>query len=84
MIRQRTEEQTLLIRSDLLPDELAAFRSKMLNHLQTLLSDLDTRQTNIIRIVPDGLDIFPRLRTTLLSIIDGSDNWLSSPIVKGR
>ncbi|MFN9976174.1 MAG: hypothetical protein ACK58T_40380, partial [Phycisphaerae bacterium] len=33
MIRQRTEEQTLLIRSDLLPEELAGFRLKMLNQL---------------------------------------------------
>jgi hypothetical protein len=84
MIRQRTEVQTLLIRSDLLPEELAAFRSKMLNQLQTLLSDLDTGQTSIIRIVPDGLDIIPRLQTTLQNIIGRSDNWLSTPIVKGR
>ena len=83
--RERTNNQTLLLRTDLDPAELLHFRETMLSWLQRLHAALQQAQFTLVLAVPDGSIVASRTLRMLDAILrhndlQRNDTWLSSSI----
>lgn len=77
--RERTETQTLLLRSDLDAPEAALFCRQMNDLLQALKLKLMAGEFETIRSVPQSADHVPRILAALESV-QLADPWLSPTI----
>jgi len=80
MTRVRTETQTILSRTDLQPDDLAAFRAKMNDRLSDLRNRIQDEQIRVSRVVDSRGDILARIAESLDEILQHAEDWLSSQI----
>jgi hypothetical protein len=79
MVRERTETQTLLLRSDLTSEELSAFRNQMLEALQTLHQEIQSGVAVVSRSVPIDADLRPQVLAGIDLVLNASP-WLSIDI----
>ncbi|HRA87089.1 MAG TPA: hypothetical protein PK992_03445 [Planctomycetaceae bacterium] len=80
--RERTETQTLLLRTDLTEDGLHEFRTTMLQKLGSLERTLKVGDYSVIRCVPEAESHVPQIQTAL-EMIRLADPWLS-PAIRRR
>ena len=80
--RERTDTQTLLLRTDIADDALQSFRGTMLFSLQILEQKLNSADFTIRRSVPDAISHITRIQSTLASI-RLAESWLS-PTIRRR
>ena len=80
--RERTDTQTLLLRTDIADDALQSFRGTMLFSLQILEQQLNSADFTIRRSVPDAISHITRIQSTLASI-RLAESWLS-PTIRRR
>ena len=80
--RERTETQTLLLRTDLDDAELATFHDTMHGLLNLLHHKLTTSEFKTLRCVPDSSDHIPRILAAL-DAVRLADPWLS-PAIRRR
>jgi len=80
--RERTETQTLLLRTDLTEDGLHEFRTTMLQKLGSLERTLKVGDYSVIRSVPEAESHVARIQTAL-EMIRLADPWLS-PAIRRR
>lgn len=78
--RERTENQTLLVRTDLGPAELLQFRETMLDSLRRLHAALSNSRFTVISAVPDGGLVTDKTLRMLDMVLQQRDTWLSSSI----
>jgi hypothetical protein len=83
MVRERTETQTLLLRTDLTESELGDFRSRMLSALQNLQQSIKDGSAVISRSVPADVDLIPQVLSGLHLALSAS-TWLSGGIRRRR
>ena len=81
--RERTETETLLLRTDLDAKALQTFRETMQNSLQILRDCLETGQFTTVRSVPESVDHIARIQTAL-AVIRDAEPWLSPAINRRR
>lgn len=79
MRRERTASQTVLLRVDLTPDELAQFRTAMFNRLERLRKSIMSGATVVSRSVPESLELRPQALNSL-NLVLSADPWLSVEI----
>ncbi len=79
MVRERTETQTLLVRTDLNESELADFRSRMLSVLQSLQQSIMNGSAVISRSVPSDINLVPQVVSAIELALSASP-WLSGEI----
>lgn len=79
MVRERTETQTLLLRSDLTEDELSAFRNQMQEALRTLHQEIRSGAAVVSRSVPTDADLRPQVLAGIHLALNASP-WLSVDI----
>lgn len=79
MVRERTETQTLLLRTDLSESELADFRSRMFFALQNLQQSIRDGSAVISRSVPADVDLIPQVLSGLHLALSALP-WLSGEI----
>ena len=79
MVRERTETQTLLVRTDLNDSELADFRSRMLSVLQSLQQSIMNGSAVISRSVPSDINLVPQVVSAIELALSASP-WLSGEI----
>ena len=77
--RERTDTQTLLLRTDLADDALQAFRDTMMHSLELLEQKLDSNDFSIIRSFPESVSHIARIQSTLATIRIAK-LWLSATI----
>ncbi len=77
--RQRTSEETLLLRHDLSDEELTDFRTTAAGILQELQTALETKQVQVRAQIPEDDDLLPDLETALEAILE-QDIPLAPPI----
>lgn len=83
LTRTRTETETTLLRHDLTPDELAAFRGRMTTRFQDLLATLESQSFLIQRQVPaEDVRLLDDISARLQQAIN-ADPWLA-PTIAGR
>ena len=80
--RERSETQTLLLRTDLDDAELQEFRTAMCKLLKLLEQKLASGEFKIIRCLPESADHMSRIRSTLGMILPAAP-WLS-PAIRRR
>ena len=80
--RERTDTQTLLLRTDIADDALQSFRGTMLFSLQILEQKLNSADFTIRRSVPDAISHITRIQSALASI-RRTESWLS-PTIRRR
>ena len=80
--RERTDTQTLLLRTDIADDALQSFRGTMLCSLQILEQKLNSADFTIRRSVPDAISHITRIQSALASI-RRTESWLS-PTIRRR
>ena len=80
--RERTDTQTLLLRTDIADDALQSFRGTMLFSLQILEQKLNSADFTIRSSVPDAISHITRIQSTLASI-RLAESWLS-PTIRRR
>lgn len=78
--RQRTDSDTILLRYDLSPEELDAFRLRMLSTLEPLFQALETGSVAVLRVVPEGDESILRRVAEMLQYIKNASSWLSIQI----
>jgi hypothetical protein len=81
--RKRTADQTLLLRRDLDPEKLVAFRETMQNSLEILQQNLNAGQFTIVRSIPVAADHILQIQS-MIGIIRDASPWLSSAINRRR
>lgn len=79
MVRERTETETLLLRSDLSQEELSAFRNQMQEALQTLRQEIQSGAAVVSRSVPSDADLRPQVLSGIDLALNASP-WLSGDI----
>lgn len=77
--RRRTETETHLLRYDLNSEELPAFRECMLSTLSRIFNELARDSAEVLRCVPQGFDLLPKIKTSLLRVFETRE-WLSTSI----
>ncbi|MBS0205979.1 MAG: hypothetical protein JSS49_24065 [Planctomycetes bacterium] len=78
--RQRTEQETALVRRDLSGADLAEFRSTMLARINSLLDRLTTGHYTILRQIPDqSTSLAPEIGE-FLQLVVNSPEFLAAPI----
>ncbi len=80
--RERTDSQTLLLRTDLADDALQKFRETMLQSLHRLEQKLNSADFRILRSVPESVSHIARIQSTLAGI-RLAESWLS-PTIRRR
>ncbi|RLT20103.1 MAG: hypothetical protein DWI29_04335 [Planctomycetota bacterium] len=80
--RERTDTQTLLLRTDLAEDALQSFRGTMLFSLQLLEQKLNAAAFSIRRSVPESVSHITRIQSALAGI-RLAKSWLS-PTIRRR
>ncbi|MEJ7592668.1 MAG: hypothetical protein WKF77_14050 [Planctomycetaceae bacterium] len=80
--RERTNTQTLLLRTDLDHHALQKFRETMLHSLHRLEQKLNSADFRILRSVPESVSHIARIQSTLASIRI-AESWLS-PTIRRR
>lgn len=78
--RDRTESQTLLVRTDLDQQSLKEFQDTMNEIMYRLLQDLQTDQYRVLKAVPDADSVVPVVQAALERIMEPRTTWLSSSI----
>lgn len=69
LTRQTNEAETVLLRHDLTPAELAAFREQLRESLLQISSALDQGQLVIHRCIPPEADYLPELRGAISEVL---------------
>ena len=77
--RERTDTQTLLLRTDLADDALLVFRDTMTRSLQLLEQKLNSADFSIIRSFPESVSHIARIQSALASI-RLANPWLSGTV----
>jgi len=77
--RERTETQTVLLRTDLGDGELALFREAMQSVLNVLHQKLTALEFRTLRCVPESVDHISRILAAL-EAVQAADPWLSAAI----
>ncbi len=80
--RERTETQTLLLRTDLADDALLKFRETMRRSLELLAQKLESAAFRVVRSVPESVPHVHRIQTALVSVLR-AESWLS-PTIRRR
>lgn len=80
--RERTETQTLLLRTDLADDALLKFRETMRRSLELLEQKLRSAAFRVVRSVPESVSHIARIQTALASVLR-AESWLS-PTIRRR
>lgn len=80
--RERTETQTLLLRTDLADDALLKFRDTMRRSLELLEQKLESTAFRAVRSVPESVCHISRIQTALASVLR-AESWLS-PAIRRR
>ncbi len=80
--RERTESQTLLLRTDLGDAELVTFRETMRRLLNLLHQKLTCSEYELLRSVPESVSHFSRILAALDTVL-AVDPWLS-PAIRRR
>jgi len=80
MTRVRTETHTILSRTDLQPEDLAAFRVGMADRLSELRKAIQEGHIRVSRVVDSRGDILARIAESLGEILQHAEDWLSSQI----
>lgn len=80
--RERTETQTLLLRTDLADDALLKFRETMRRSLELLEQKLGSAAFRVVRSVPESVSHIARIQTALASVLR-AESWLS-PTIRRR
>ena len=80
--RERTETQTLLLRTDLADDALLKFRETMRRSLELLEQKLGSAAIRVVRSVPESVCHIARIQTALDSVLR-AESWLS-PTIRRR
>jgi hypothetical protein len=80
--RERTETQTLLLRTDLSEDALQCFREAMRNTLKLLEQKLQSAAFRVVRSVPESISHLDRIQAALTSVLH-AESWLS-PTIRRR
>ncbi len=80
--RERTETQTLLLRTDLGDAELALFRDRMRVLLNQVHQRLTASDFKVLRSIPESADHISRI-VSALAAVQLSDPWLS-PAIRRR
>lgn len=80
--RERTETQTLLLRTDLSEDALQCFREAMRNTLKLLAQKLQFAAFRVVRSVPESISHLDRIQVALTSVLH-AESWLS-PTIRRR
>ena len=80
--RERTETQTLLLRTDLADDALLKFRETMRRSLELLEQKLESTAFRVVRSVPESVSHIARIQTALASVLR-AESWLS-PTIRRR
>ncbi len=70
LFRHRTPLETQLLRHDLAPAELTAFKQTAKNHLTELLQALVLNEVQVLAQIPAEADILGELQTALREILD--------------
>lgn len=83
LTRERTPEETRLLRYDLQAEELVQFQDQMRDTLRRLLTTLPSATTSVLRSVPEGNAVAERTQAVLPQILARTD-WLSRPLVRRR
>ncbi len=83
LTRERTPEETRLLRYDLQAEELALFQIQMREILSRFLMSLQPATTSVLRSVPEGSAVAQRTQAVLPQILARTD-WLSRPLVRRR
>ena len=68
--RQRTAEETVLLRHDLDSRELADFRQSAMQALMELQNALDSDEVKIIAQIPQGAELLSDLKSALAAILE--------------
>ena len=79
LARERSNEATVLARHDLEPAELDRFRQSMRDRIDGLRQSLAAGRERVLRQVPEGTPILPRLADSLDTVLK-ADGALAPPI----
>ena len=80
MRRERTDQQTLLIRTDLNEVQLPEFRRRMLQEVERLARFIAAGQVEVLRHIPDDFCVQSDVLQTLSMILQNDGHWLSTSI----
>lgn len=81
LVRQESEQETVLLRHDLNPDGLDRFLSMMCENLRPIVEAAESDQLEILSRVPPDVDYLPELTLALKSVLY-SGGLLSPAITK--
>lgn len=84
LVRQRTTSETILLRRDLQPDELSAFRRHLLASLAPVISALEQNSFVVRRQVPENDGALPGDLRDHLKLVESCADWLAPAMAPRR